>query len=83
MCVQKSNGKIRLSLEPTQLNKYIVCPHHNAKLVEDFLPKLSGAKIFSIVDACSSFFYDDTEKESHLPLHLAGTNMSEYQWVLA
>ena len=52
VCVQKLQGKIRLCLEPTQLNKYIVHPHHNAELVEDLLPKLSGVKIFSIMGAC-------------------------------
>ena len=55
LCVQKPNGKIRLCLDPTQLNKYIVYPHHDAKLVESLLPKLSQVEIFSIMDACSSF----------------------------
>ena len=64
VCMWKPNGKIRLCLDPMQLNKYIVPPHHNAKLVEDLLPKLSGVKIFSIVDACSSFFMMALSKES-------------------
>ena len=64
VCVQKPNCKIRLCLDPTQLNNYIVCPHKNAKLVEDLLPKLSGVKIFSTVDACSSFFMMTLSKES-------------------
>ena len=38
VCVQKPNGKIRLCLDPTQLNKSIVHPHHVAKLVDDLLP---------------------------------------------
>ena len=61
VCVCKPNGKIRFCLNLPQLNKYIVHPHHSTKLVEDWLPELSGANILSIVDACSSCFYGDTE----------------------
>ena len=57
VCICKPNWKIRLCLDSTQLNKFMVNPHHGAKLVEDLLPKLSGAKVFSIVDACSSFLW--------------------------
>ena len=57
-------GKIRLCLNPTQLNKFIVCPHHDTKLVEDLLPKLSDAKVFSIVDACLLFFIVTLSKKS-------------------
>ena len=76
----KPNGKIRLCLDPTQLNKYIVHPHHNAKLVEDLLPKLSGVKIFSIVDACSSFFMMALSKESSY-LTTFATLFGRYQYV--
>ena len=50
VCVRKPNGSIRLCLDPTHLNKYIVSPHHNSKTLDDILPRLAGAKKFSIVD---------------------------------
>ena len=56
VCVHKPNGSIRLCLDPTHLNKYIVRPHHNSKTLDDILPKLSGTKKFSIVDSTKSFF---------------------------
>ena len=31
VCVRKPNGSIRLCLDPTHWNKYIVHPHHNSK----------------------------------------------------
>ena len=31
VCVQKPNGSIRLCLDPTHLNKYILRAHHNSK----------------------------------------------------
>ena len=55
ICVRKPNGSTRLCLDPTHLNKYIVRPHHNSKTLDDILPKLSGAKKFSIVDSTKSF----------------------------
>ena len=56
VCVRKPNGSRRLCLEPTHLNRYIVRPHHNSKMLDDILPKLAGAKKFSIVDSTKSFF---------------------------
>ena len=56
ICVCKPNGSIRLCLDPTHLNKYIVRLHHNNKTLDDILPKLAGAKKFSIVDSTKSFF---------------------------
>ena len=37
VCVRKTNGKIRLCLDPTHLNKWIIRPRHSAKLVDDIL----------------------------------------------
>ena len=56
VCVCKPNGSIRLCLDPTHLNKYILRPHHNSKTLDDILPKLAGVKNFSIVDSTESFF---------------------------
>ena len=56
VCVRKPNGSIHLCLDLTHLNKYIVCPHHNSKTLDDILPKLAGAKKFNIVDSTKSFF---------------------------
>ena len=56
VCVKRPNGKIRLCLDPTHLNKWIICPHHSAKLVDDILHRLNGAEFFIVVDSASSFF---------------------------
>ena len=56
VCVRKPNSSIRLCLDPTHLNKYILRPHHNSKTLDDILPKLAGAKKFSILDSTKSFF---------------------------
>ena len=56
VCVKKPNGKIRLCLDPTQLNKWIKLPIHDVQLVDDILPRLAGAKWFTIIDSTSSFW---------------------------
>ena len=40
VCVCKPIGSIRLCLDPTHLNNYILRPHHNSKTLDDILPKL-------------------------------------------
>ena len=64
VCVKKSNGKIRLCLDPTHLNKWIIRPCHSARLVDDILHRLNGAKYFTVVDSTSLFFNHKLDKES-------------------
>ena len=77
ICVRKPNGSIRLCLDPTHLNKYIVRLHHNSKALDDILPKLSGAKKFSIVDSTKSFFNLSLMKRASL-LMTFGTIYGRY-----
>ena len=76
-CVRKPNGSIHLCLDPTHLNKYIVRPHHNSKTLDDILPKLVGAKKFSIVDSTKSFFNLSLTKRASL-LTTFGTMYGRY-----
>ena len=55
-CVHKPNGSIRLCVDSTHLNKYILRSHHNSKTLDGILPKLSEVKKFSIVDSIKLFF---------------------------
>ena len=64
VCVKKANGKIRLCLDPTHLNKWIIRPQHSSKLVDGVLHKLNGAKFFTVVDSTSSFFSHKLDEES-------------------
>ena len=57
-------AKIRLSLDPTHLNRWIICPRHSAKLVDDILHRLNGARFFTVVDSASSFFNHKLHVES-------------------
>jgi len=48
---RKPNGKLRICLDPKDLNRAICREYHMIPTLEEILPKLSGAKYFSIVDA--------------------------------
>ena len=66
VCVTKSNGTLRLCLDPKDLNRAIKRPHHRTPTLEDILPKLNGARYFSIVDARSGYWNIKLDYESSL-----------------
>ena len=52
----KSNEKIRLCVDLTQLNRYVQCKNHPLPTTDTTLGKLTGAKFFSLLDANSGFW---------------------------
>ena len=80
VCVKKSNGKIRLCLDPTHLNKWIIRPCHSAKSVDDILHRLNGAKFFTVVDSTSSFFNYKLDEE-YSKLTTFGTPLGRYRYL--
>ena len=55
--VQKPNsGKLRICLDPRDLNRAILRPHYPSRTIEDILPELSGAKYFTKMDAKSGYW---------------------------
>ena len=80
VCVRKLNGKIRLCLDPTHLNKWIIRPRHSARLMDDILHKLDGAKYFSVVDSTSSFFNHKLDSDSS-KLTTFGTPFGRYHYL--
>lgn len=49
-------GKLRICLDPKDLNKAIKRPHYPMRTLDDILPQLSGAKYFSKLDARSGYW---------------------------
>ena len=80
VCVKKLNGKLRLCLDPTYLNRWIIRPRHSSKLVDDVLHKLNGAHYFTVVCSTSSFFNHKLDKESS-KLTTFGTPCGQYRYL--
>ena len=64
VCVTKPNVKLRLCLDPKDLNKAIKRPHHYTPTLNDVLPKLNGAQFFTILDARSGYWNIKLDEES-------------------
>ena len=54
--VPKANGKVRLCLDPAQLNQVLIRPIHRACMLSDILPKLNDIRYFSLIDASSGYY---------------------------
>ena len=80
VCVRQPNDSIRLCLDPTHLNKYILCPHHKSKTLDEIFPKLAGAKKFSIADSTKSFFDLSLTRKASL-LTMFGTMYGHYYYL--
>ena len=61
---EKENGRLRLCLDPRDLNKAIKREHHPIPTLEEFTPKLSGAKLFSKLDARNGYWNVKLDDES-------------------
>lgn len=57
-------GKIRLCLDPKDLNQAIKRPKYQMPTLEEVLPNLSNAKVFSTLDAKDGFYQIGLDEES-------------------
>ena len=64
--VKKPNGSLRICLDPTNLNKYIVQPICNSRTLDDVSHQLKEAKFFSVFDATKGFFLLPLSAQSRL-----------------
>ena len=79
LAMRKPSGAIRVCLDPTDLNKAIRRNHYPLPTLEDVLPALNKAKIFSLVDAKDGFLQVVlSEKSSYLTTFW--TPKGRYRW---
>jgi len=64
--IPKTNGKIRICVDLTHLKKWVKRERHILPSVDQTLAQLSGAKVFSKLDARSGFWQIPLAKESAL-----------------
>ncbi|KAK2146081.1 hypothetical protein NP493_3769g00000 [Ridgeia piscesae] len=64
--VTKPPGELRICLYPKDLNNYVRRPHHYTQVIDDILPQLQGASVFSILDARSGYWNVKLDDQSKL-----------------
>ena len=77
--VPKKDGKLRLCLDPKDLNKAIQREHYPLPTIEEVAPRLHGAKCFTILDAKSGFWHVRLDQASSL-LTTFNTPFGRYRW---
>ena len=61
---EKENGRLRLCLDPKDLNKAVKREHHPILTLEEITPNLTGAKHFSKLDARNGYWNIKLDEES-------------------
>ena len=56
LVVAKKNNKLRLCMEPSDLNCAVMCEHFPMQTVEDVISRMPNAKVFSVLDANHGFW---------------------------
>ncbi|KAI8480674.1 hypothetical protein Bbelb_415670 [Branchiostoma belcheri] len=77
--VLKPTGKLRICIDPRDLNTALKRSHYPAPTIEDILPELKKAKVFSVLDAKSGYWQVVLDEESSL-LTTFNTPSGRYKW---
>ena len=64
--VTKPSGELCICLDPKDFKKCVRRPHHYTQVLDDILPQLQGASVFSILDARSGYSNVKLDDESKL-----------------
>lgn len=77
--VEKPN-KLRICLDPRNLNKAIQRSHYPMPTVEELLPDLNKARVFSVADAKNGFWHVKLDTESSM-LTTFNTPHGRFRWL--
>ena len=77
---KKANSKLRICLDPKDLNKAIICENHKAPTLEEIAHVLMGATKFSKVDGNKAFFSMHLTEEALL-LTMFNTHLGRYRFL--
>ena len=79
LAVPKKNGKIRICLDPKDLNKAILQENYPMPTIEEIATRLHGAKVFSVLDAKNGSWHVKLDEESSY-LTTFHTPFGRYRW---
>ena len=64
MVTVKRPDKLRVCIDPRDLNHAIRRPHFPMRTIEDVTPRLANSKVYSVADAKDGFLQIELDKES-------------------
>ena len=77
--VPKSDGRLRICLDPKDLNQAIQREHYPLPTIEEIATRLYGAKVFTVLDVRNGFWHVPLDEESSL-LTTFNTPFGRYRW---
>jgi transposase InsO family protein len=80
MALSLKNDKLRICIDPRDLNNAIKREHYPMKSIEDVASEIPGAKVFSVLDAKSGFLQIKLDKKSSY-LTTFNTPIGRYRWL--
>ena len=80
LLVVKKPGKLRICIDPRDLNKALKRPRYPIPTIEGILPELAKAKVFSVLDAKDGFWQVRLSEESS-DLTTFSTPFGRYKWL--
>lgn len=80
MVVKKTPKKLRICLDPQNLNKAVVRNHYRMPTMDEVAPKLTNAKVFTVVDAKDGFLQVTLDEPSSY-LTTFWTPFGRYRWL--
>ena len=77
--VRKPNGSLRLCLDPQPLNRALKRCHFPIPTLDDVLPEITQARVYSVADVRNGFWHCELDEESK-DLTTFGTPFGRYRW---
>lgn len=78
--VKKPTGKLRICIDPRPLNKALKRSHFPLPTIEDILPELSKARVFTVCDVKNGFWHVQLDDPSS-NLTTFATPYGRYRWL--
>lgn len=78
--IKKPNGKLRICIDPKPLNRALKRSHYPLPTIEDVLPEMSKAKVFTVCDVKEGFWHVKLEEESSY-LTTFATPFGRFRWL--
>ena len=80
VAIRKPSGKLRIYIDPKDLNQALKRSHYPMPTIEEVLPRLSNAKVFSVLDAKDGFWQVKLQEESSY-LTTFWTPFGRFHWL--